>query len=227
MKKIILAITVLTLVTTALFFACTKESTRKSEPLNFDKYITEYNIGKLNHEKGQVLKGRVHLNVTSDKFLVLWVEDNAQPDYVFFLQPYASIKVNKIIEKGQVLIMPDYFLINDFNKNENTILKVPNAVLPDIYNKINLATQYEGYGLVRSLDEKNYQLLKNQYSTLSTRDEEFENDIKPKAKCCHPTIDAGTTGCHGCDAGGIGSTSCSAGGLSVTCYSGFYACCKL
>ena len=130
MKKAILISSAALFACMLLFFAC-KKQTASFEPLDFDSYVKEFNVDKLPEEKGQVLKGKVHLNVTKEKFLVLWIEDKLQPNHVFFLQPFQIIAVRKSIENGQVLIMKNFFIINSLDNNENYVLKLPDAVLPE------------------------------------------------------------------------------------------------
>ncbi len=231
MKKQNRLLSILFFISLTVFIACNPPAENKAVFLDFDKYVTENNIGKFEQDKVQSLHGKVHINVTKENMIIVWVDDATQPNNIFYLQQLKNEKVNKEIVNGKVLVLNNLILIQNLDDNINYLLKLPDANLPDKFKTVNITTQYEGFALIRSIDAMNYKMLTDKYSNLSTRSNNSEMiDIVPKARCFNAINDIGKAEFSNCDAGGAGSISsqCSndAGSNRVTCFSGYFSCCK-
>jgi hypothetical protein len=231
MKKQNLLLSTLFSISLTVFIACNPPVENKAVFLDFDKYVTENNIGKLEHDKIQSLHGKIHINVTKENMIIVWVDDSAQPNNIFYLQQLKNEKINKEIANGKVLVLGNLILVQNLDDNTIHLLKLPDANLPDKFKNVSITTQYEGFALIRSVDVVNYKMLSDKYANLSARSDNSEMiDIEPKARCFNAVNDIGKAEFSNCDAGGAGSISSQCGNNEgsniVTCFSGYYSCCK-
>lgn len=175
----------------------------------FESALSEFNANKLPHERGLFLKGSVDISQEGNKINVTFKESNAESFKVFYLQ----VKEGRptidafYIEDASILYLRKGLVVHANGNSENYVFSLKDF---DVRNnpqvaKLNLTTEYTGYGLG------------------------FIDNVDPSLKTvcsctCESTlvVDPDIT----CNSGGRGATSCSQGDGTVSCGGGYYACCN-
>ncbi|MCF8244046.1 MAG: hypothetical protein K9J37_03010 [Saprospiraceae bacterium] len=204
--------------TISVFIGCEKNS-EIAQPyeLNGQQMLEKFNVGKLDHKKGEYLIGRVSIQRIEEGLLDFFLTTKDGRFVHYILQSEKSLTLPKEIGKAEVLFLRRSVVLNSLESKETILLTVDDeSNLEETIKMIPFDLKLHGYGLARQQ--------KSTSGAITSR-------ALVNCGCCITGIasSACTTNANSdCDAGGSGATSCSlsSGGdsCSVECGTGT-ACC--
>ncbi|MFV0248866.1 MAG: hypothetical protein ACK5H1_07895 [Tenacibaculum sp.] len=204
----------------SLFFSCvtdTKETTEKlQQTISYKSYKIENNLTNNvfpKYHKSISLKGSFKLVKPNKKQVVIYTE-NQNFKHIFLVDKINKSDISKIKNITSLVYLKNALILNNdllikVERNFNEVLKKDSEYLSKKTNLIELKTKNLIY----------FWLPKNSSETLTI--EELINKLNREL-----SVHNGD-----CEQGGEGSTSCSitsntGAGCSVSCGSGYYACCN-
>ncbi len=203
-----------------LFVNCNddlNEKNKSSKNLSIDSNkILEQMTADKNYK---IINGNFVVWQTEDNEIVA-VNTNADERNMFILQG-ATKDIDLKDGNYEILYLKHSLLLQNKDTGENVYLKVPKPeekiITLSVKKNINLQNEIEGIGLI--------------YETLPIKqNQSMRIDVVKKQPSIIEFLTAttNTTNIDGdCSSGGTGSSSCSNNNCSVSCQSGYYACCNL
>ncbi len=214
--------------------SCSKEEPTSFEIKNAKEIISQFNAGKLESQKGEVIYGEVYMRSTDDHQLLIFVQnvDFNQETLVYKFQTkkLQDPLFKEIINKAQIFYFCNQLIVNDIDSSRRFSLRLSGV-------DDNLKVEEEGsiiggFGLARMTTDLNIE-----DNSAVLRDD--NNNLQSAAGEPGTSQPPGTLGCicvsNGtdapCDSGGPNATSC--GGAygpngvhcEVNCSPGSFACC--
>jgi len=216
-----------------VFLACNKNSNKK-EVVKLPSEITITNIENshpdLNPILGKRLDGSATLYYFSSGEILITIKSKTDVEIInkFILQTTKDEKVFtgiKKINNAEIIYLFDLVLLNDLDENKLTAYSVNSPTFSNTYNNIpqavrtNITTTFTGFGL--GYNNSIWETLNENIS--------LESSIHTLIHGLQNSTEDEDLG-ESCESGGTGATSCSISGCfdsscSVSCGTGFYACC--
>lgn len=211
----------LVLTTLFLLFYCQKENS-STEMVDLQKQLDTFNGGKLEHQQGELLKGRVVISPLPERRIAILVQDatiNESIIYVLQMSSDQAIELKKL-QEAQVLFLRNSLFIHSISTPEDIMVSIDD-MNPIAAKGLTPTKKFIGYGLSRIATNKIADIKR-------LNNAEIYNLLVKKTDCtCECYRPGGTTNCG---SGGTGSTSCSKKSgseyCSVSCSTGYYACCN-
>ena len=216
-----------------LIWACNQPS--DIQPVDFSisnvqKYLNEYNSGKLSHQQAQFYTGSVYIRAASEDRMVIYFVDKVKGENLMFL---LQMKENKDkdfqleLEEAQLFYFRNQLIVNSLNEDLKLMFKLTDAERLRVEEKEELQFKYlyAGFGLAKVNNiELNSSLTSSQTRNAGFGDPGDPPPQEVSCKCVYAALAAD------CDSGGVGSSSCTAtvgsNSCSVSCTSSYYSCCN-
>ncbi len=215
--------------------SCSKEEPTSFEIKNAKEIISQFNAGKLESQKGEVIYGQVYMRSTDDHQLLVFVQ-NADFEEEILLYKFQTKKLQdplfkEIINKAQIFYFQNQLIVNDIDSSRRFSLRLTDA--NDNLKVDEEGSLISGFGLSRMTVNLNSQ----NDGGASRKNERNLQRIAGKPGTSQPV---GTSACVcsqnrvtvPCNSGRHGAISCSGAygpnrtPCEVTCVGGYYACCN-
>jgi hypothetical protein len=208
-------------------FYCSKR-TNQSKPVILDQ--VESTVKSIDPQ-GEYISADVSIKTNSEgDVIVLANTKDSANEKMYVLQGGNGKPINKSFKTAQVIYLTHLIIINSLENKERYYLGISKpeekevlSKLPEIYKSFFSSSTY-GYGLVQMKG-----FLPNTINVFKNNSDPFQDLYSYRGFVNDKSVNNLTEPEH-CDAGGAGATSCSkaSGGYScsVSCGSGYYACCN-
>lgn len=208
-------------------YSCTKDTNDKLsfEIQDAEEIMKAYNEGKQAQDKGELIVGDIYIRSATENMILVFVKSPKLGESLMY-----SLQMNEpnnknfetSIENGQILFFKESLIINSLDKNLKYLFKL--GSVSNRLPQLKFTNTFVGYGLNRvtgfSWNEDIASFRANTYG--------IPGDPPPEDALICKCYTSETVPSN-CDSGGAGSSSCSTSSsgdsCSVSCDSGYDACC--
>jgi len=217
------------------YFSC--DNNREDSELLEKKFkpqevLTQFNLNKLDFQKGEYFEGDVKIRSTLNE-IVVFIGGSVKIFYVLQTKSAPSTRLSIDLETAQILFLRSELLITDINKKITYLFGWNDENATKYLKKLKVDNNYIGYGLssfkgYNHVDVSEVNRLKTIYSSI-LQTQVYEEYAGRATDICDWHETNQLVGLSGCDSGGEGSTSCSVndqyGACSASCKEDYFSCC--